>query len=579
MALKTHLRLGDILVKEGLITTPQLQEGVDLQKKTGKRLGEVLVELRYVTEIQVAGLLGKQLGLRFCTFSKGELTQADDPALKGSVPIDLIRKQLVLPLRRSKDTLTVALMDPLDLLLTDNLKKMTGLSITPVIATKSDLVQAIEAAYGKWDRLKEAVAGTYKEEVDQEHEAFLQQVEVLAPTEEEETAQDLLAKAGEARVIRLVDLFLMEAVNSRASDIHFEPYPNRISIRFRIDGILHPVDPPAPHLMLALISRVKVLSRMDIAEKRLPQDGSFTVKLGDRVVDLRVSSIPVVYGEKVVIRLLDKSNLIFDFKELGLEGKALEDMERGLSTPYGLIFLTGPTGSGKSTTLYAALNRLKSTTKNIISIEDPVEYKVDGVNQVQAKPQIGLTFAAGLRAFLRQDPDIIMVGEVRDLETAEICVQAALTGHLVLSTLHTNDAASAITRLIDLGIAPFLLSPSLVLVAAQRLVRRLCPKCKESYEPSASVREKAHLPPGQYFRPKGCDSCRKIGFKGRISIYEAMRIDEMIRELVARGATAEKIKEVARSHGMKTLLESGLDKAAAGVTSLEEVFGVTIGEL
>ncbi len=578
MAVKTHLRLGDILIRERLITEAQLREAVNFQKTTGKRLGEALVTLKFVTTIQVAEALSHQLQLPFYRLSQGELTQANDPQLKRLIPDELIRKHLVLPIRREQNTLTVAFADPLDLLLIDTLKKMSGYSIHPVIATASDLVQAIEATYGKRSLLKEAVAGTYEWSKAGEGSS-LEPMEVLAPEEEAESVEDLAAKAGDTQVIRLVDLLIMEAVNSRASDIHIEPYPQRISIRIRIDGILYPMDPPAPHLMPAIISRLKILAKMDIAEKRLPQDGGFSVRLGDKPIDIRVSTVPLIYGEKIVLRLLDKATLIFNFKELGMEGKALEEVERGLTTPQGLVFLTGPTGSGKSTTLYAAMNRLKSPAQNILSIEDPVEYKIEGINQVQAKPSIGLTFAAGLRAFLRQDPDIIMVGEVRDLETAEICVRAALTGHLVLSTLHTNDAPSAITRLIDLGIEPFLLSPSLVLVIAQRLVRNLCPECKEPMEPSPSVRERAHLPSGTYYKPKGCASCRKIGYRGRVGIFEVILVDDSLRDLITQRAPAQKMKEFAKSHGMKTLLESGLSKAASGVTSLDEVFSVTVGEL
>ncbi|MBI3332688.1 MAG: type II/IV secretion system protein, partial [Candidatus Omnitrophica bacterium] len=506
-----------------------------------------------------------------------EMVQPNDPALKKSLPEEVIRKELVLPLKRDQDLLTVALADPLDLLLMDNLRKMSGCKIAPVIATKSDLAEAIEDAYGKRDLLKEVVAGTYSKP-SRTPVSSLNQVEILEEGKEAETAEELTAKAGETQVIRLVDLFLLEAVHSRASDIHVEPYQNRISIRFRIDGVLQPVNPPAIHLMPAIISRIKILAKMDIAEKRLPQDGGFTVKIGDRTVDLRVSTIPVVYGEKVVIRLLDKGSLVFDFKDLGMEGAALQEMEKGIISPYGLAFITGPTGSGKSTTLYAVMNRLKSPAKNIVSIEDPVEYKIDGINQVQAKPPIGLTFAAGLRSFLRQDPDIMMVGEVRDMETAQICVQAALTGHLVLSTLHTNDSASAVTRLVDLGIEPFLLAPSLVLIAAQRLVRRLCPECKEPYEPSSSIHEKVRLPAGQYFKAKGCPTCRTTGYRGRIGLFEVMGVDDPLREMIIRGAAANEIKEASRRKGMKTLFESGLDKAAAGLTSLEEVFSVAFAE-
>ncbi|MCM8811819.1 MAG: Flp pilus assembly complex ATPase component TadA [Candidatus Omnitrophica bacterium] len=568
-----------MLVKEKLINESQLREAVNLQKTTGKRLGEALVNLRYVTENQLAEILGRQLGLPFRSFEKGELTPVNDPQLKQILPDELVRKQLLLPLAKTQNTLTIALADPLDLILIDNVRKISGLQVSPVIATKSDLVRAIEEVYGKRDLLKEAIAGSYEGKAIRD-DGQDQTAQVKAEEEEQQllSEEDLQAKAGETQVVRLVDLFLLEAVNSRASDIHIEPYLRKMSVRLRIDGVLNPVDPPAPHLLPAIISRIKILAKMDIAEKRLPQDGGFTIRVGEKNVDLRVSTIPTVYGEKIVLRLLDKSNLIFNFKDLGMSQKEVDKTERALMSSYGLIFLTGPTGSGKSTTLYGALNRIKSSTKNILTIEDPVEYKLEGLNQVQAKPQIGLTFAAGLRAFLRQDPDIIMVGEVRDLETAEICVRAALTGHLVLSTLHTNDAPSAITRLIDLGIAPFLLSPSLLLVIAQRLVRKLCESCKEPYELPQPIREKVKLPEGTYYRAKGCAECRNTGFRGRIGVFEILEVDEKMRELISKGANATELRKAAKENGMKSLFQSGIEKTAAGITTLEEVFSVTFGE-
>jgi len=564
------------LVKEGLLKDEQLKEAISLQKTTGKRLGEALIALKLVTEEQLAEVLGRQIGIPYRRFSKGELKQEADPTLRDILPIDVIRKDLVLPLAKNAGGLAVAMVDPLDLILIDNLKKMTDCQINPIITTRSDISSAIEETYGKLDLLKQAVAGSYDEKQSVGTGA-VQMVEELSDSPQ--TPEDLSAQAGQPQVVRLVDLFLMEAVKARASDIHIEPYASQISIRFRIDGVLQAVDPPAPHLMPAIISRIKILSHMDISEKRLPQDGGFTIKLGEKTVDLRISTIPVIYGEKVVIRLLDKSNLVSDLKQLGLEGKALEDYRQGITAPYGLIFITGPTGSGKSTTLYTTLAKLKSPAKNLITIEDPVEYKMDGINQVQAKPQIGLTFAAGLRAFLRQDPDVIMLGEVRDLETAEICVRAALTGHLVLSTLHTNDSASSITRLTDLGIEPALLSPSLVMVIAQRLVRKLCVECKEPHEPPAAIQQKVKLPQGQYFRAKGCAACRNTGFRGRSAIYEVLRVDDTVRDAIIRRAAAKEIRESAQKNGMKTLFESGLDKAAAGITTLEEAFSVTVGEM
>jgi type IV pilus assembly protein PilB len=576
MTVRTHLRLGEILIKEGLLTEQQLKDAINLQKGSAKRLGEALVDLKVVTEEQLAEVLGRQLGVPFVRHAKGELQQAADLELQKIFTPDFMRDQKVLPLSRKGTVLTVAMADPMDLILMDNLKRMTGCQIQPVITTPSDIEAAITTAYGKEDFLKAAMAGTYGQTAGATQESVEQFQEL--DDSKRYSAEELTNKAGEATVVRLVDLLLLEAVNSRASDIHIEPQLNRISIRIRIDGVLTPVDPPASHLLLAIVSRIKILAKMDISEKRLPQDGGFTVRIGEKTVDLRVSTIPVVYGEKVVIRLLDKSSLVTDFKQLGLQGRALEDVQRGITTPFGLIFITGPTGSGKSTTLYAIRSRLKNPAKNLISIEDPVEYKVDGINQVQAKPQIGLTFATGLRAFLRQDPDIIMVGEVRDLETAEICVRAALTGHLVLSTLHTNDAASAVTRLVDLGIEPFLLSPSLVIVIAQRLVRKLCVECKVPIQPDASLEKRIQLPQGRYFRPKGCASCRNIGYQGRMALYEVLAVSPKIQAMISKEVPAEEIKQEARDQGMRTLLEDGIDKAAAGLTSLEEAFSVTIGE-
>ena len=576
MAVRTRLKLGDILVKEGLIQPDQLEEAIRLQKNSGKRLGDTLLSLRAVTEEQIAEVIGRQLGIPYRRLDKRELAQSSDASVRDIFPLEVIRKEAVLPLERSPAGLTVAFSDPLDLILTDNLKKRAGCPIIPVIATRSDILLAIESSYGKLNLLKEAVAGSYQES-DSEKPTISQVEETTEISGEGQRIEDVAAQAGQAQVVRLVDLFLMEAVNSRASDIHIEPYANRISIRFRVDGVLQGVDPPSSHLMPALISRIKIMARMDISEKRLPQDGGFTIKLGDKTVDMRVSSIPVLYGEKIVVRLLDKSNLITDYKALGLEGKALEDMERGIKAPYGLIFITGPTGSGKSTTLYATLLNLRSPKKNLISIEDPVEYKVDGINQVQAKPQIGLTFAAGLRAFLRQDPDVIMVGEVRDLETAEICVRAALTGHLVLSTLHTNDASSAVTRLTDLGIEPVLLAPSLVMIIAQRLVRKLCLKCREEI-PASELSPGLKLPAGKYYRGQGCPDCRNTGYKGRMAIYEVLCVNAELKTLINKRATAEEIKKTARTQGMKTLFENGMEKAALGLTTIEEVVSVATGE-
>ncbi len=385
----------------------------------------------------------------------------------------------------------------------------------------------------------------------------------------------LIAKAGEAPVVKLVDLVIRQAIDERASDIHIEPFKDRLEIRYRIDGVLYQIPPPAVHLHLPIVSRIKILAKMDIAEKRLPQDGAISAKLEDRVVDLRVSTIPTVYGEKAVLRLLDKGAVKLELVNLGYDTKQLEAIRKALQSSYGLFFVTGPTGGGKSTTLYSCLNEVFDPTLNIMTCEDPVEFKLDGINQVGVRADIGLTFASALRAFLRQDPDIIMVGEVRDLETAQICLRAALTGHLVLSTLHTNDAPSAIARLIDIGVPHYLLTPSLVMIVAQRLARKLCVKCKEPYEANGLVVGNYKIKNDLIYRAKGCDECSHTGYKGRLVISEVMAINDEIRNLISHSASYTEIKDAARRNEMDTLFESGMKKVESGISSVDEILGVT----
>ncbi|MDI6606568.1 MAG: GspE/PulE family protein, partial [Candidatus Omnitrophota bacterium] len=368
-----------------------------------------------------------------------------------------------------------------------------------------------------------------------------------------------------------------QAIDERASDIHIEPFKDKISLRYRVDGRLYEIPPPARHLHVSIISRIKILSRMDIAEKRLPQDGAFLVKIDERPIDIRVSTIPTIYGEKIVMRLLDRSQIALDLNLLGFDSKQLEQIRKDINAPYGLVFLTGPTGSGKTTSLYAILNEIKNIAKNIITIEDPVEYKLEGINQVLVKPEIGLTFATALRSFLRQDPDIMLVGEVRDLETAQICIRSALTGHLVLSTLHTNDAPSAVTRLMDIGIESYMLAPSLLVVVAQRLVRKLCPDCKEAYEPTQEQLKSANFKAELIYRPRGCNKCNNVGYRGRSCVAEVMVVNEQIRDLINQRASFLKIRDVAKVNGMTTLYESAMKKVEAGITSLEEALAVTVG--
>jgi len=567
---ESNVRLGEILLKEGLIKERQLEQAISIQRQEGGRLGEILVRLGFIKEEQIVAALDKQLSIPYFSSGTYSLKPAPDQGLERLIPQEFAYKNSVIPLSRTLRSLTVAMADPLDLILIDNLRKMTNCEINPVLATKSDINKAIMEFYGKSAMFNDAVEESY----------------AITPTEtglggevsdQELSLDKLIARAEEAPVVKLVDLIIRQAIDERASDIHIEPFKERLSLRYRIDGKLYEIPPPARHLHEAIISRIKILSKLDIAEKRLPQDGAFLVKIEQRPIDIRVSSIPTIYGEKVVLRLLDRSQVVLDLNQMGFDQSQLEQMRRAINAPYGLVFLTGPTGSGKTTTLYAILSEIKSPTKNIITIEDPVEYKLDGINQVQVKPEIGLTFAAALRSFLRQDPNVMLVGEVRDLETAQICIRSALTGHLVLSTLHTNDAPSAVTRLMDIGIESYMLAPSLLLVAAQRLLRKLCPDCKEAYEPTPEQLRSTKLKTDLVYKAKGCAKCNNMGYRGRTCVGEVMMVTEEIRALINQRASFQKVREVAKAAGMQTLYDSAIKKAEAGITSLEEAFSITLG--
>ncbi|HEX9564654.1 MAG TPA: ATPase, T2SS/T4P/T4SS family [Gemmatimonadaceae bacterium] len=565
--LKTKEKLGEILVKNGLVSDEQLAKALDIQRGTKKRIGEVLVEIGLITEHDIALALSKQLGIPYASSSSTLLNPPKGEGLDDLIPLDFARKHLILPLSRNHDSLTVACVDPLDLITMDNLNRMTHCEINPVLATPGDLEQAIERFYGDDAMLREAISQSHELEVGP----------VLAHHDQAETLDldRLRQEAEDAPVIRLVDLILRQAIKERASDIHVEPFKEHIKLRYRIDGRLVEISPPAKHLASAIVSRVKILCKLDIAEKRLPQDGGFSTTMEGNPIDFRVSTVPSIYGEKLVIRILSKSAALMDLGQLGFEPRTVQIFRDAIHDPYGLVLVTGPTGSGKSTTLYAALNEINSPEKNIMTVEDPVEYRLDGVNQVQVKPQIGLTFAAGLRSFLRQDPDIIMVGETRDLETAEICVRASLTGHLVFSTLHTNDAPSTVSRLVDMGVAPFLLSATVRLVLAQRLLRKLCDHCKEAYEPAQALRDQWHITEELLYRPKGCEQC-VAGYKGRLGTYEVMPVNRELRDAIAKGATSTTLKDVAVASGMSTLWDEGIKKVRAGLTSLEELEGVIL---
>ncbi len=564
---KSKDKLGQILLNEKIITDEELQKAIEVQKKEKAKLGDTLVNLGLVSEKDIVVALAKQLSVPYVSYSKGLLKPAEGQELSKLVPEEYARRHMLLPVSKHLKSLTIAFMDPLDLITIDNLRHMTGCEINPIIASKTDIQRAITEFYGKEDLLKEAITDSYE----------LEEFKAEKASETEDLSLDeLIARAEEAPIVKLVDLLLMQAIKDRVSDIHIEPFRNKINIRYRIDGVLYEIPPPAKHLSPAIVSRIKILANLDIAEKRLPQDGAFLVKVEKKGIDIRVSVVPTIYGEKVVMRILDKSATPLDLKQLGFEPHELENFRKAIVSPHGLILVTGPTGSGKTTTLYAALNEIKSPHKNISTVEDPVEYKLEGINQVQIKPAIGLTFAAALRSFLRQDPDIIMVGEVRDLETAQICIRSSLTGHLVLSTLHTNDAPSAISRLIDIGIEPYLISSSLILVGAQRLVRRLCPECKEAYEVAPKLVNDFKIKQELLYKPKGCDYCSHTGYRGRVAIYEIILVNDRLRELASKGAGLGEIKKAIREMGFKTLLDSGIKKVEEGITNIEEVLSTTM---
>lgn len=565
-----YKKVGDILVDEGLISQAQLETALEEQKRLGGRLGEVLIKLGYVTEEQSITGIGKQLGITYVTYESGKLKPNKDENLEELIPYDFSIRNVCLPLSRTISSLTVAMSDPTDLLLMDNLRKITGCDINPIIALRADINKAIEDFYGKDKILQDAIQDTYDE-----HRAE-QPIEIKTNRDQELTLDKVISKSEEAPVVKLVDLIIHQAIQERVSDIHIEPGRNKVALRYRIDGKLYEMPPPAQNMFLPLISRIKILSNMDIAEKRLPQDGGFSVKVSDRVIDLRVSCLPTLYGEKIVIRILDQAKIPLDLSKIGYLKEELELIKKGIAAPYGLIFLTGPTGSGKSTSLYSALNSILSPEINVMTAEDPVEYKLDGVNQVQVKADIGLTFANVLRSFLRQDPDVILVGEVRDMETGEICLKAALTGHLVLSTLHTNDALSSITRLIDMGLPHYLLASAVRLIIAQRLVRRLCPDCKEAYEVNRKDYYGYTLNTDIAYKAVGCEKCNFVGYKGRTLIAEVVLVNDELRELIFKNASIREMMPVAKANGTTTLFQSGLRRVEEGVTSIEEVMSTAI---
>ena len=561
-------RLGDLLVKEKVITPDQLDQALKVQKESGTRLGSVLVKLGFLSDEDVTNFLSRQYGVPAINLTFFEI---DNTVVK-LIPYETAKRYQILPLSRVGSSLTIAMVDPTNVFAMDDIKFMTGFNIEPVVASESSILGGIEKAYGQGDQQEdlESVMAAMGDGADVE----------LQAEAEEMGLSELERAADEAPIVKLVNLVLTDAVKRGASDIHVEPYEKEYRVRFRIDGMLQTIMNPPSKLKDAITSRIKIMAKLDISEKRLPQDGRIMLKvnLGGRKkqLDYRVSTLPTLWGEKIVMRLLDKENLRLDMTKLGFEQESLDKFEKAILKPYGMVLVTGPTGSGKTNTLYSAISRLNQPDTNIMTAEDPVEFQLAGVNQVQMKESIGLNFAAALRSFLRQDPNIILVGEIRDFETAEIAIKASLTGHLVLSTLHTNGAPETISRLMNMGIEPFLVATSVHMIVAQRLVRRVCADCKEVVDlPVQALIEAGYMPEEaktvKVYKGKGCGVCNNSGYKGRCGLYEVMEVDDQLRELILVGASALELKKKAIECGMITLRRSGLIKAMTGQTTLEEV--------
>ncbi len=564
-------RLGDLLVSSGLIGHEQLKRALQEQKGSNEKLGSILIRLGMLQEDQLIVFLSRQYGIPSITLSQLDL----DPEVLTLVPAQIAKKYEVLPVKRVGNALTLAMADPTNVFAIDDVAFMTNLQVLPVVASQGAIRKAIERSYDtQASALSEMITAMEEKTGD---------VEVMEDADEASKADifELKESADEAPVIKLVNMILVDAIRRGASDIHLEPYEKVFRVRFRIDGVLHEMMTPPKPLEPAIVSRIKIMSNLDIAERRLPQDGRLKLRYSTREIDFRVSTLPTLFGEKTVMRILDKDSLKLDLTQLGFDPWSLEQFTAAIHNPYGMVLITGPTGSGKTTTLYSAIHSVNSPDVNIMTVEDPVEYNLKGVNQVQVNEEIGRTFAAVLRSFLRQDPDVILVGETRDLETAQIAIRAALTGHLVFTTLHTNDCPSTVARLLDMGIPPFLVSSALLLILAQRLGRKVCAGCREPYEiEEESLVPYGHAPRGlgkcTVYKGKGCPTCNFTGMKGRVAIYEVMPVTQEIRDLILRNAPASEIREVARQQGMKTLRETGLIKVLEGTTAVEEVLRVTL---
>lgn len=541
-------RLGDLLVENGIITPEQLEQALQEQKKTKQKLGDLLLQLGLLTEQQLIEVLEFQLGIPHVNLFRYQI----DPALLNIIPENIAKRYQVVPLRKEGNKLMVAMADPLDYFAIEDLRMSTGFNIEPAISTKDDIQRAIARFYGLQDSMEQ----------------------VMQDFSDEEEIKETEITDEDSPVVRLVNQMLQQAVQLRVSDIHVDPMETKVMIRYRIDGQLR-TERVLPKSMQGIITaRLKIMANLNIAERRLPQDGRIKMQVDLRNVDIRVSTLPTVFGEKVVMRILDLSFGIKEVEKLDFNKRNLVLFKKMIQKPYGILLITGPTGSGKTTTLYSALNQLNQENVNIITIEDPVEYQLEGINQVQVNPVTGLTFAAGLRSILRQDPNIIMVGEIRDLETAEIAVRASLTGHLVLSTLHTNDAISSIMRLRDMGVEPYLIASSLIGVVSQRLVRRICPDCKQSYQPNEQEKiflQKRGISLETLYRGRGCGSCNQTGYRGRIAIHEVLYMEDEMRRMIVQNQTLQELKKHALNNHMIQLVDDGILKASQGLTTLQEV--------
>ncbi len=552
-------QLGDILLEGGLVSPTQLEAAYEQQERVGRALGRVLIEQGVLTESQLVAALATQIGLRFVDL--GEF--AVDGSAVGRIPGAVCRRHSAMPIGFEDGKLVVAMADPANVFAIDDIRSLAGMDVKPVVATRGDVAAAIDRYYRADSDLDDISA-------------------VLDAQEEEDELSKVKEIVEDAPIVKYVNLLITQAIQDRASDIHLEPTETDLRVRFRIDGVLHEVMRSPKAIQSGVISRLKIMADINIAERRIPQDGRLSVNAHGRKIDLRVATLPTVWGEKVVMRILDNSTARLDLTDLGFSEDNFERYSRSFTKPYGMILVTGPTGSGKSTTLYATLNIVSRPEVNVITVEDPVEYRLPGINQVQTNNKAGLSFASALRSILRSDPDIVLIGEIRDHETGQIAVEAALTGHLVLSTLHTNDAPSAVTRLTEMGIEPFLVGSALDAVLAQRLARKLCGKCKEPYTPTRELLVQSRFaweadkPLPELYRPIGCPACAKTGYKGRLALHEVMIVSEEIERLAVERASSTVISQVARDEGMRTLRDDGLDKVVAGVTSLEEILRVVV---